>query len=56
MSKQLLFWVIWVLSFLFMVWSGWPFASETRKTAGPSLLLFILIGILGWIVCGPAIK
>lgn len=56
MSKQLLFWILWVLSFLFMLWSGWPFAAENRKTASTSMLLFILVGILGWSLYGAAIK
>jgi xanthine/uracil permease len=44
MSKGLLFWIIWVLallSFVGVLWMGWP----TIYSGGVMLVLF---GLLGW--------
>ena len=53
MTKELLFWVIYIIALVFSLYQGranWP------AWAGGSLVQFILIGILGWAVFGPAVK
>jgi len=50
MTLAIWFWIIYVLSLVFSIWSDWP------RTPGPAgygpvggrLLFYVLIGLLGW--------
>lgn len=53
MSLSLLFWVLYIVSLVFSLWTAAP---NYKAWAGGSLIHFILIGILGWAVFGAAIK
>jgi hypothetical protein len=57
MPLSILFWVIYLISLLV---GGWGYYEPTQPTwfrrAGGYLILWILVGILGWSVFGPAIK
>ena len=55
MPKQYIFWILMLLWALFSYWptSGQPIQY---KTAGRDLLLFVLLGLLGWQVFGQAVK
>jgi hypothetical protein len=56
MSKGLLFWVLMILWLVFGIGlTFWPTPGPYIK-AGPMLLEFVLFGLLGWAVFGPAIK
>lgn len=52
MSIALLFWVLWIIC---LVFSFYQSRAAFPAWAGGSLLQFILIGILGWAVFGPAV-
>ncbi len=52
MPKGLAFWIIFLIAFVFSVWIGWPWTFG----ALPILVLFLLIGLLGWGVFGPPIQ
>jgi hypothetical protein len=56
MSIGLLFWLLWILSLIF---GGLPYMrAEGRPsftTGAPNLLLWILLGLLGWAVFGAPI-
>jgi hypothetical protein len=51
MTIAFLFWLLMILWLVFGVWSTWP----NLRAGGPDLLLFILLGLLGWKVFGAAI-
>ena len=57
MPLGILFWVIFVISFLFGLWSnyeaGQPFPV---KRAGTYLVLWLLVGMLGWKVFGSVVQ
>ena len=55
MSKELLFWVLYIVALVFGVWSDWPAAGNFRPL-GARILFFVLIGLLGWAVFGAAIR
>jgi hypothetical protein len=58
MDLQLLFWVLYIITLILSCWMGWPDGAPTRATMRPlggALIVYILIGILGWAVFGPAI-
>lgn len=55
MQLQLLFWILMLLWAFFGVFNAWPAAGQPRGPFVGSLLLFILIGLLGWQTFGPAI-
>jgi len=55
MTLSLLFWVLYILVLVFGIGSNWPVSDANRKPLGSWLLLFILIGLLGWQSFGPAI-
>lgn len=44
MSMALLFWILMLLWLVFGLWWHWP----NYPTVGFNLMLFLLIGILGW--------
>jgi hypothetical protein len=50
------FWVLWLITLIFSVFLSWPFTRETGRPAGIALMLFILVGILGWAQFGPPLK
>ena len=56
MPLGILFWVIYVIAILFGFWANytpgqpWPF-----RQFGSYLVMWVLIGILGWQVFGPVV-
>ncbi len=50
MPMGILFWVVFVIAFLFGM--GWI----TAPVWGSSLVLFVLLGLLGWKVFGPVLQ
>lgn len=57
MPIGILFWVLMILWFVVGLWWNWPQQPEGRNgfIAG-SLLLFVLLGLLGWRVFGPVLQ
>jgi hypothetical protein len=57
MPLGILFWVVFVISLLFGVWSNYAPADPlwTRR-AGAYGVLWLLVGILGWAVFGAVVK
>jgi len=57
MPLGILFWVIYVIAFLFGIWSnyevGQPFAI---KRFGSHFIIFLLVGMLGWKVFGSVVQ
>lgn len=51
MTLALLFWILMLIWLVVGVWRDWP----NYPVAGSNLLLFLVIGVLGWRVFGPAI-
>ena len=47
------FWVLMLLWLFFGFWSNWPVGPTSYRPLGGSLLLFILLGLLGWHEFGP---
>lgn len=48
------FWTLMLLWLCFGLWSGWPAAGTANfRPLGSTLLLFILLGLLGWHAFGP---
>lgn len=45
MSIGLLFWILMIVSFVFSAWTTWP---AGWRGAGPSLLVYVLLFLLGW--------
>ena len=57
MSKELLFWVIYIISVLVGGWSLYePGQPLWYKRAGGYFILWVLVGLLGWAVFGAAIR
>lgn len=60
MPLGILFWVIYVIALLFGLWSNYeapaPGQAPWFKRSGPYLVLWILVGFLGWATFGPVIK
>ncbi len=59
MKIGILFWILMILWLLFGLWSYWPNSSGGMVAYGPvggSLLLFVLLGLLGWMVFGPPLQ
>lgn len=52
MSAGIWFWIIFVISIIFGFWSVWPF----ERKSGIYLVVYILIGLLGWRVFGPVVQ
>ncbi len=52
MSAGIWFWILYVISLLLTGWWWWPFTADR----GPPLILFILIGLLGWGIFGAPIR
>ncbi|HKI32095.1 MAG TPA: hypothetical protein VKA46_09515 [Gemmataceae bacterium] len=58
MQKGLLFWILMLFWLVVGVWGFWP-RSEGVLNYGPlgwGLVLFLLIGLLGWKVFGPPLQ
>jgi hypothetical protein len=57
MTLSVLFWVLYIVALVFGVWSGYtPGQPYPFQRWGGSLLIFILLGILGWRVFGAAVQ
>jgi len=57
MPLSILFWVVYVISVLFGVWSNYDAAQPLwYRRAGAYLVLWLLVGMLGWSVFGPVVK
>jgi hypothetical protein len=57
MPKDILFWVIYLMCFLLGLWgyTGPTDGPWYRRSSG-HLALWLLVGILGWQVFGPAVR
>ena len=57
MPLSYLWWVIYILSLLVGLW-GWyePAPSPWFRRAGGYIILWVLVGMLGWRVFGSAVK
>jgi hypothetical protein len=55
MTRQFWFWVIFVIGLLFSLGMRSGFLGG-QYVMGGDLLFFLLVGLLGWQVYGPAIK
>lgn len=51
MPKGILFWVIYIICLLFCLWAFWPLSWSAS-----TLVLFVLIGLLGWAVFGAPVQ
>jgi len=57
MPLSVLFWVIYLIAVLFGAWSSYePAQPLWYRRAGSYLLLWILVGILGWEVFGSVVR
>jgi hypothetical protein len=59
MKIGLLFWILMLVWLLFGLWSQWPSGSGSALTYGPvggALLLFLVVGLLGWKVFGAPLQ
>lgn len=57
MPAGLWFWLIYVICVLFGMWSEWPSPPNTNyRPLGGRLVVFVLLGLLGWAVFGSPLK
>lgn len=57
MSKGLLFWILMILWLIFGFWINWgAISGGAYGLAGGNLMLFVLLGLLGWQVFGAPVK
>jgi membrane protein YdbS with pleckstrin-like domain len=57
MPINLLFWVVYLLALLFSWWGYYePTQPNWTRRAGVATVLWLLVGILGWRVFGPAVR
>jgi hypothetical protein len=57
MSRGLIFWILMLLVLVLWLWNGMStFRSGSYGILGGNLVEFILFGLLGWNVFGPAVK
>jgi len=59
MRIGLLFWILMLLWLVFGLWLYWPAAGGTGVSygfVGGNLLLFLVIGLLGWKVFGAPLQ
>lgn len=54
MGANIWFWIIYVICVLFTGWSIYP--APDYRSHFPTLVTFVLIGLLGWGVFGPPIR
>jgi hypothetical protein len=52
MPKGVLFWVLMILWLIFGIWSSWP----SYYVVGGNVLLWVVIGLLGWQVFGKPVQ
>jgi hypothetical protein len=55
MTISLLFWVIYLLCVVFSVVTNLPVSQANSKPLIGSVIVFVLIGLLGWQVFGAAV-
>ena len=55
MSLQLLFWMVYILALVFGGWLNYAPNTPWLKPFGSYFAIWLLVGILGWKVFGPAI-
>ena len=55
MSAAIWFWLIYVICLIFGLYVEWP-TDRNYRPLGGRLVIFILLGLLGWGVFGPPIK
>lgn len=57
MPLSLLFWIIYILALVFGLWGYYdPASPGWYRRAGGHVVLWILVGMLGWHVFGPALR
>lgn len=57
MPLGILFWVVYVIAILFGFWSNYePAQPLWYRKAGAYLVLWLLVGMLGWATFGPVVK
>jgi hypothetical protein len=56
MPLGILFWVVYVIAILFGVWSNYATSDPLWfRRAGAYLVLWLLVGVLGWETFGPVV-
>lgn len=55
MSAGIWFWLIYVICLLFGGWFGYSTGGD-RRYIGGGLVIFVLVGLVGWAVFGPPLK
>lgn len=56
MSFELCYWILMLLWLVFGLWGVFPISGANARTAGGTLLLFILLVLLGWKTFGAPIQ
>jgi len=57
MTLAILFWVLYIVAIVFGCWSGYTAGQPFLfKSWGGGMLMFVLVGILGWAVFGAPVK
>jgi hypothetical protein len=59
MKISLLFWILMLVWLLFGLWAYWPASSGDAmsfRPVGGNLLLFLVVGLLGWKVFGSPLQ
>jgi hypothetical protein len=56
MPLNLLFWVIYILALIISLWGYYVPNTPWYRGFGGAFVLWLLVGILGWRVFGPAIR
>ncbi len=57
MTKDLLFWILMLLWLVLGAWAEWtPGQPYPMRRLPGSILLFVLLGLLGWRVFGAAVR
>lgn len=56
MTWSILWWVLYIVGFLIGCYGASRCTPENRINWAPGLLVYILIGLLGWAVFGPVVN
>jgi hypothetical protein len=56
MPMGILFWVVYILSLLVGGWAYYTPATPWLRPAGGFFAIWLLVGLLGWQVFGPAVR
>jgi hypothetical protein len=56
MPLSILFWVVYLLALVLGFWANYDGQPNWPRRAGGYGALWLLVGILGWQVFGPAVK